>query len=208
MSTQPTREEKELLPLFMTGVNRDDQPVPVRTQPDQTLRFWGMLVGSSSSGETVVGLEPTGEQRVVMMGYDGTNLQRILVDDGRRIWQKTLHLGSVAGAPPDPVTLSDSSATTIFTCPSGYEAWVEVELANIDTVERTVDLFCDPTGTDTTTAFQILSDGPIPVPSSDNPTPVRLGPYNLGPAGTIKGQASAASAINGRVYVIKLEKLT
>jgi hypothetical protein len=101
---QPTSEERDLLAQLLSGVNRDDQPLIARMEPDGTLRIWGLQIGLSSAGETkfglevtgeqrilnlgtngttiiAVGLEPTGEQRMVLMGWDGAALIRLLTND-------------------------------------------------------------------------------------------------------------------------------
>ena len=151
------------------------------------------LYGKNAGTLTSVNLESTGEQRNVLMGHDGSALQRLLVDADKKLW---VRITEDTGDDDDPVTLSNAADTTVYTCAAGFTAIVEIELTNVSAATATVDLYCDPTGTDVTTAFQILNDTPIIV----NAEPRRYGPYNLSAGGTVRGRASAATAINARVF--------
>ena len=78
--------------LILGQIELQGDPVICKVQPDGTLRIYSLTVGRDSAGnDKVVNVEPTGEQRNVMMGETlaGT-IERLLLENDQTLREQTI----------------------------------------------------------------------------------------------------------------------
>ncbi len=181
---------KELVELILQGVTRsneagDGEPVRLLCRDDGTVQAWCFQVGRAPNGDTVIGVENTGEQRMVLVARDTAAALQDLRVNPRDELQIDSH-----GFPvhTNPLDLTTTGVVTAHTVPAGA----------VDTVEFEFNLHTGP-NTDIT-VYIVPSGGSAAVLTQrwegrlrDEDDPQRIGPYHLEAGGTIRVQAGTAN---------------
>ena len=177
------------------------------------------VYGKNAGTLTSLGLESTGEQRNVMMGHDGSALQRLKTETSRELaitnYSKTSTPAVVANRAdaagfqrmrefepyePTAVVAIQTTATTIYTVPASTNAVVEIEIANTDTVVNSYDFHIIPSGGSAAIGNRMLSTHLINAAT----VPDRLGPYHVGPGVFFQALVNTVGGANGDLNAIAI----
>lgn len=181
---------KELVELILQGITRsneagDGEPIRLLCRDDGTVQAWCFQVGNAPNGDTVIGVENTGEQRMVLVARDTAAALQDLRVNPRDELQIDSHGFPVHTNPTD---LTTTGLVTVHTVPAGAIDTVEFEF-NLHTGPNTdITVYIVPSGGSATVLTQRW-EGRL----RDEDDPQRIGVYHLEAGGTIQVQAGTAN---------------
>ena len=184
---------KELTELLLQGITRsneagDGTPIRLLCRDDGTVQVWSFQVGRSANGDTVIGVENTGEQRMVLVAKDTNEAIQDLRVNPRDELQIDVWGFPIPDAPTD---LTTTGNTTVYT-------------SAVDTVDMVEVEFNLHTGPNSLVTVYILQSGDVVGTATqrwqgtlnNTDEPKRLGPYLLNGGGRIIVTAGTANRVS------------
>ena len=176
--------------------------------------------GKNAGSIIALGLESTGEQRNIMMGYDGAVLQRLKTETSRELsivgYSKTSTPAVIANRAdaagfrrkrefePYEGTATvaiQTTATTIYTVPASTVSVVEIEIANTDSIANIYDFHIIPSGGAAAIGNRMRTGTSIAAGGVD-----RLGPFHVLAGAFFQALVTTVAGANGDLNAIAIVK--